>query len=164
MPKHPPASRTITKPGTDLPKLRADPSPEPGTKAEAEKRAHDESQAEIDQNLEALKTADKFGEMMDHAPFVMNQSPTAIWGVKASGEKQYNFTRWYFMAKDNVVLDLFLTHEAYDAAEVEKRRDLARRFGTRYAALGPMHSRLPHKDAELRKQFPSLVEQIAQGV
>ena len=70
MPKHPPASRTITKPGTDLPKLRADPSPEPGTKAEAEKRAHDESQAEIDQRYTAAQRLDRPDALI--APGIIN--------------------------------------------------------------------------------------------
>ena len=162
MAKHQPASHQRTMPGTGLPRLRAAAEPVPLDKGEADQQAHDESKAEIEANLEALRAADKLGEFMDHAPYVTEQGTTQIWGIKSAPEKQYTFSRWYFMAKDNAVVDLFVKQEAYDAADVEGRRALAHRFGTRYAALGPNHSRAPHTDAKLRKAYPSLVEQLAQ--
>lgn len=162
MAKHQPASRQNTMRGTDLPRLRASASPVPLDKGEADQQAYNESKAEIDANLAALRAADKLGETMDFAPFVTDQSPTQIWGAKAAAELQCSFSRWYFMAKANAVIDLFPKQELYDGAGVEARRAMAHKYGTRYAALGPKHSRAPHKDPKLRKQYPSLVEQLTE--
>ena len=162
MAKQSPASHQRTMPDTGLPRLRAAATPIPTDKGEADQQAHDESKAEIEANLAALRAADKLGEFMDNAPFVTDQSTTQVWGIRSAPEKQYSFSRWYFMAKDNAIVDTFEKQEAYDAADVEGRRALAHKFGTRYAALGPKHSRAPHADAKLRKAYPSMVEQLAQ--
>ena len=170
---HPPASKTVEKKGQGLPaSIRSDSSAPAETRAEGQKRAHDESEADFNEKRAELLAADKFGEVMENAPFASFQCPTQIWGVKAAAEKQYVFSRWYFMAKDNVIVDLFLTQELYDASDVEARRSVARKYGTRYAALGPKHSRFPlpvpknekPADKAERLAHPSLLEQIAQKV
>lgn len=173
MANHAPASRSVEKRGDGLPaSIRSDHAAPAETRAESQKRAHDESEADFNEKRAALLAADKFGEVMQNAPFASYQCPTQIWGVKAAAEKQYVFTRWYFMAKDNVIVDLFEKQEQYDAADVEARRALARKYGTRYAALGPRHSRFPvaipknekAADKAIRLSLPSLVEQLAQKV
>ena len=162
--KHAPASRMRSMPGTELPTLRNALIKEPETPEQAEKQAYAESQAECEAKIEELRASDKLGEIMDHAPYVEDQSITQVWGLKAAGDAVagYVFKRWYFMGKDNAIVDTFMTEELYDAADVEGRRKLAHKYGTRYAALGPMHSRYPHKDAKLRKEYPSMQEQLAE--
>ena len=72
------------------------------------------------------------------------------------------FSRWYFGIAGGVVVDLFKTQKEYNAADVEGRRKLAHKYGSRYAALGPKHSRYPLGDAKLRALYPSMVEQLEQ--
>ena len=162
MSKHRPASRIRVMPGTELPTLRSAHLPTPETPAEAEKQAYDANLAECEDRLNELRDSDKLGEFFDHAPWVANQNTTQVWGVKAAPEKVYTFSRWYFMAKDNALVDLFPKQELYDSADVEGRRAMAHKYGMRYAALGPNHSRAPHTDPELRKQYPSMTEQLAE--
>jgi len=151
-------------PDAELPTLRNALIKEPETEAQAEKQAYAESQAECKTKLEELQAADKLGEIMDHAPYVSDQSITQVWGLKAAGDvvEGYIFKRWYFMGKDNAIVDTFMTQELYDISDVDGRRKLAHKYGTRYAALGPMHSRYPHTDAKLRKLYPSMQEQLAE--
>jgi hypothetical protein len=157
-----PASILKVTPGTGLPTLRSAHLPTPETPAEAEKEAYETSLAECEDNLATLRATDKLGEFMDQAPWVGGQTTTQVWGIKAAPEKVYTFTRWYFMTKDNAIIDLFPKQELYDAADVEGRRAMAHKYGTRYAALGPKHSRAPYQDKALRKQYPSLVEQLSE--
>ena len=158
MAKHSPASRSRTMPGTGLDAIRT--ARNTGTDEEEERRAYEESKAEIEASLAALRAADKLGEVMENSPLVCDQNTTQIWGAKACAEKQYTFSRWYFMGR--AIVDLFITQELYDSAEVEARRALAHKYGTKYAALGPSHSRRPHADPKLRKMFKSMVEQLAE--
>lgn len=161
MAKHPPASKSSSMRGTGLPVLNASTNPAPESPEQAEKKAYERSKQEFEDKMAELRAQDKIGEMMDHSTYVTDQSPTGVWGVKAAAERICTFSRWYFMVKDNAIIDTFMTQALYDAADVEARRAMAHRYGTRYAALGPSHSRLPHKDAKLRKLFPSMMEQLA---
>jgi len=158
MAKHAPAARTSAMPG--LPRIRNGAAPAPATAAEERREAFAESTQDFQDAMAQARADDKFLDVVGSADFVTDQVPTQIWGLKAVNDPPYKFSRWYF--RDKVLLDLFLTQEAYDAAEVEQRRALARGRGFRYAALGPMHSREPHKDAKLRAQYPSAREQLAQ--
>ena len=162
MSKNQSSSRLKVMGGTGLPTLRSAHLPTPETPEEAERQEHEVKQAEHEDIMDAIRDADKLGDFMDHAPFVTDQSTTQIWGLKSAPEPVYNFSRWYWMVKQNAVVDLFKKQEDYDAADVEGRRALAHKYGTRYAALGPNHSRAPHSDPKLRKLYPSLVEQLAQ--
>ena len=157
-----------------LPRLRSAHDPAPGTLAEAEKAAYDASLGDCEAAIEKMHDSDKFRKLMDSDAYATEQTPTGIWGAKAAGEKQVYFSRWYYRGLDNAIIDLFLTQELYDEADVEARRAMAHRYGTRYAALGPHHSREPLRvpgtsdeakaeQARLRKAYPSAWEQLAQG-
>ena len=165
MAQHAPASRLNAMKGTGLAAVRAGGKP-PADKAEAEKAFQKEGEADVEAALAAMRAADKFAEVMDNAPYASEQTPIQIWGVKAAAEKQYRFSRWYFMAPNSAIVDLFMRQDLYDAADVEERRALALKYGTRYAALGPQHSRHPFpgskpEDKARREKFPSLTEQLA---
>lgn len=167
MSKHKPAAQTRVSPGYDAPALRNAVAAPAVTQEAEEKEQFAQSTQDFEAALDRARAADKFGEVMAFASYVTDQSPTQVWGRRVlNGESvpPYVFSRWYFRGNDNAVIDLFLTQEKYDAADVEGRRAMSHKYGTRYAALGPMHSRQPHADKKLRAQFPSLVEQLAQKV
>jgi hypothetical protein len=154
------ASRSKVLPLKDSPK-KADDAESAKDKADIAAAA----QKETDR-----KAADKISQVpaLEGQNYALDQSLTQCFGMevikhfKGQVDKipTWRFGRWYFGAK--VVVDTFRTQSAYDAAGVEKRRELVHTFGGRYAALGPSHTRLPHADKGLRARFPSLVEQIAQ--
>lgn len=132
---------------------------------EAEKSWHDKSKDDVEARIEEIRAEDKIGEVLHHAPFVSCQSPVQVWGVKIKGQvPPYIFGRWYFRASENCIVDTFYGQQEYDAADVEGRRKLAHSMGTRYAALGPKHSRYPIKDPKVKNPLPSMVEQLTQKV
>ncbi len=123
--------------------------------------------AEVEQKIEAMRAGDKIGEVeeIDYAPCAFKQSPSQCFGgqviIDYGGTEKlpdYIFSRWYFGKK--IIIDTFTSEEKYISADVEGRRKMAHKYGFKYAALGPGHSRYPLKDAQLRKQFPSMIEQL----
>ena len=123
----------------------------------------------MEQRIELDRALDKIGSIdeIEHTACAFDQSPSQCFGgqviIDYGGTDTlpaYSFSRWYFGKK--IIVDLFMTEEKYNAADVEGRRKMAQRYGFKYAALGPKHSRYPLKDAAQRKKYPSLVEQLAQ--
>ena len=141
------------------------PRAKPADEEEAQDRADEEA---VKDKVQAKKTADKIGQVeeIEHAPYASDQSVTQCFGmpiIEAYGGKvedlpRFHFKRWYFGLK--IIVDTFRSDKEYEAAQVEERRALAHKFGHRYAALGPFHSRYPHGDPEMREKYPSLVEQL----
>lgn len=111
-----------------------------------EKRQDQTDVAAAEQKKVEEKAIDKVGSVLDHAPYVLDQSPTQVFGAAVIEEfkgdvakiPKWLFKRWYF--RDRAIIDLFVTQRAYDEADVEARRALAAKFNVRYAALGPRHS------------------------
>ena len=102
--------------------------------------------ATLEQRKAEERASDKIGSIVDHAPYVMDQSPTQVFGMalinsyKGDAGKIPNwlFKRWYF--RDNIIIDFFSSKRAYEDAEVEARRKMAHKFKFKYAALGPTMS------------------------
>ena len=139
------------------------PGESPETPEEQEKREFDRSEQHFKAKMDEIRAKDKIGEVLDYAPFATNQTPAQIWGFKLKEEdcaSPIRFCRWYF--GNGVVVDFFRTQKEYDAANVEVRRALVHKYGGRYAALGPRHSRYPLPDPKMRAKYPSMTEQLEQ--
>ena len=117
------------------------PSPETAERDESYQNRADESA--LEQRIAEERASDKIGSVLDYAPYVVDQSPTQIFGMAlidsvkgdVSRIPNWKFKRWYFGKK--VIVDFFSTKQAYKEAEVEARRSMARKFKIKYAALGP---------------------------
>lgn len=99
--------------------------------------------AAMAQKQAAEQASDKIGSVVDYGPYVVDHSPTQVFGLavidmfdgQVSRIPKWRFKRWYF--RDKIIIDFFRTKQEYEAADVEARRDMARKFKVRYAALGP---------------------------
>lgn len=121
---------------------------EPGLDA-LERAENDQDRADIakvEQRQAEDRALDKIGSVVGYGPYVMDQSPTQVFGrglVDAcrndvSRIPDWRFSRWYF--QDKIIVDLFRTAAAYKEADVEARRRMAKKHGVKYAALGPSMS------------------------
>ena len=124
-----------------------------------------QDEADVERKLESQRAGDKIGEVedIDYAACAFKQSPSQCFGAQVVADyglklPDYVFTRWYFGKK--IIVDTFTSEEKYNEADVEGRRAMAHKYGFRYAALGPNHSRYPLNDLKIRKQYPSLIEQL----
>jgi hypothetical protein len=143
-------------------------SKEEATTDEAEQEKENQEVAAVAEKTEAERQADRIGqiEAIDHAQFQIDMSPTQCWGMplihyfndEVETIPKYRFTRSYFGLK--IIVDTFKSEVEYHSADVEGRRKLAEHFGWKYAALGPNHTRFPYNDENLKKRYPSLVEQL----
>jgi len=139
--------------------------PVPSDPDAEEKRQFQQSEKDFKAKMDEIRSKDKISEPLEYAPYATNQTPAQVWGFKlqaADDTYRFRFSRWYFGIPGGVIVDLFKTQKEYDAANVEKRREIAHKYGSRYAALGPRHSRYPLNDVKLRKLYPSMVEQLEQ--
>ncbi len=117
------------------------PSPESTERAESHQDRAD--LAALEQKKAEAQASDKVGSVVDYGPYVTDQSPTQVFGMAVidmfngdvSRIPKWLFKRWYF--RDKIIVDLFTTPRAYAEADVESRREMARKFKVRYAALGP---------------------------
>ena len=94
--------------------------------------------AKLEQRQAEAQAMDKIGTVVGYGPYDTDQSPTQVFGMAAIKAPEWRFSRWYF--RDKIIVDLFRTRQAYQAAEVEARRRMAKKHGVRYAALGPSMS------------------------
>lgn len=92
----------------------------------------------LEQRKLEAQAMDKIGTVVGYGPYDTDQSPTQVFGMAAIKAPEWRFSRWYF--RDKIIVDLFRTRQTYQAAEVEARRRMAKKYGVRYAALGPSMS------------------------
>lgn len=121
---------------------------EPGLNAlEAEELRQDQNDImRLEQRQAEARATDKIGSVVGYGPYVFDQSPTEVFGedlIKTCKNDvtripNWRFTRWYF--RERIIVDLFRTQAAYDGADVEARRRMAKKYKVRYAALGPRMS------------------------
>lgn len=113
---------------------------EPGLDAfeRAERRKDQEDESKMQQRLAAARAADKIGTVVGYGPYDTDQSPTQVFGAAGMKAPDWRFSRWYF--RDKMIVDLFRTKQAYSEANVEARRRMAKKYGVKYAALGPSMS------------------------
>lgn len=142
-------------------------APAPTTK-DAERIADRASEGAAAAREAQRKAEDPAGLVLDHSPFARDQSVTQAFGGQVISDlggteklPRWRFSRFYFTHK--AIMDLFPTQRGYDEAQVEERRAMAKRYGFRYAALGPNHSVLPHADKALRAKYASAAEQLGIG-
>jgi len=133
---------------------------------EAAKRAKDAADVAAVAAKEAERKAqDPISDPLNYGPYVTDHSPTMCFGRQVIEDyggdvgriPKYRFKRWYF--RDKVVIDTFITQLQYDSADVEGRRAMCKKYGHRYAALGPDHHILPQSG----QKFPSQIEQLGIG-
>ena len=94
--------------------------------------------AKLEQRQAEAQAMDKIGTVVGYGPYDTDQSPTQVFGIAAIKAPEWRFSRWYF--RDRIIIDLFRTLGMYKAAKVEKRRRMAKKYGMKYAALGPSMS------------------------
>jgi len=117
------------------------PSPELMERAESGQDRAD--LAAMEQKKAAEQASDKIGSVVDYGPYVVDQSPTQAFGAgvidlfdgNVSRIPKWRFKRWYF--RDKIIIDFFHSQREYNEADVESRREMAKKFKVRYAALGP---------------------------
>lgn len=136
---------------------------------EQEQRQDQKDVAQVEAKLANQKADDKLQvvDVLEGKEWIISQSLTQSFGMKTiehfKGDvsliPKWRFSRRY-LGEKTILVDLFRKQKDYDAADVEARRKLVNKLGGHYAALGPGHSRLPHKDKALREKYPSLVEQL----
>jgi hypothetical protein len=142
-------SKRGTRPASSGKKLNVsapeeNPSPEAQERDESYKDRADE--ATLEQKQAEERATDKIGSVLDYGPYVVDQSPTQVFGAAViehfkgdvSRIPKWLFKRWYF--RDRIIVDMFHNKRAYIEADVEARRALAKKFKVRYAALGPSMS------------------------
>ena len=113
---------------------------EPGLAAleRAERTQDDADISKLEQRQALARAADKIGSVVGYGPYDTDQSPTQVFGPAALAAPDWRFSRWYF--RDRMIVDLFRTRAAYEAAGVEARRRMAKKHKVKYAALGPSMS------------------------
>ena len=166
--KNKPASRPINRnrnKGVDLPATGAASI----SKKDAEdiKDANDVAVVEAKLAQQAQANTLAIVDILEGKEYVISQSLTQSFGKVAiayfNGDvdsmPRYRFTRRY-LGNEVILVDLFRRQSDYDRADVEIRRKLVHELGGRYAAAGPGHSRLPHKEKSLREKYPSISEQL----
>lgn len=137
--------------------------PQPANVQEARKRKATIDEAKVKAQVTTQRAGDPISAPINWSEFIADVVPTQIWGQQLINDfngpgPKYRFKRWYLGIK--IIVDTFLTQAEYDAADVDGRRSLLKKYGYRYAALGPMHSVLPHENKELRAKYPSQMEQL----
>jgi hypothetical protein len=113
---------------------------EPGLDSlERAERTQDQADiSKLEQRLAAARAVDKIGTVVGYGPYDTDQSPTQVFGMAAINAPDWRFSRWYF--RDNMIVDLFRTKQAYSEADVNARHRMAKKHGVKYAALGPSMS------------------------
>ena len=112
----------------------------------AEDRQDKADIARMEMRIIEAQANDKIGSIVGYGPYAMDQTPTQVFGSgliescknDVSKIPDWRFTRWYF--RDKIIVDLFRTKQKYQEADVEARRRMAKKYGLRYAALGPSMS------------------------
>ncbi len=110
-----------------------------------EDRIDDEFTRRKEDESKERNRADKVSKFLGGQQYLIDARPTHVIPrakLEKFSEKQlmalpmtWYFSRFYQSL--NVITDLFPTKAAYDAAEVDKRREWCKDQGIKYAALGP---------------------------
>ncbi|MFA5937596.1 MAG: hypothetical protein WC822_07000 [Candidatus Paceibacterota bacterium] len=113
---------------------------------QAERQQDQADESALEQRIAGERASDKIGSVVGYGPFVLDQSPTEVFGPEliaackndVSKIPNWRFSRWYF--RDRIIVDLFRVESAYKEADVPARRRMAKKYGIKYAALGPRMS------------------------
>ena len=160
------ASKQVTQPGPELEATGAG-ELDPEKKEDAQD-ARDVANVQAKLADQAASNKLAIVDRLNGLEFVVDQSISQAFGnavVKHFGGNadmipHYRFSRRYIGAPTVILVDLFRRQQDYDKADVEGRRLLVHAFGGRYAAAGPGHSRMPHKEKSLREKYLSIHEQL----